>query len=183
MRRFMARSCATIKPTHTYLQAPSRWFSSQRKRKNVPLLKDSLKKVYLKTHPDLFENFPEHKHVNQESLQSLQGLLESMKDNTESYPPKQHLSLDFHYRSGGEDGFKKVTLNISTTGGECKRIVGKGLSKFFVQFGLPDNFKWGDSFWKTPTIKDAIMEEQKRQQKEMEQKYREAYEKSTGTNF
>mmetsp|Transcript_31632 Transcript_31632/g.44050 ORF Transcript_31632/g.44050 Transcript_31632/m.44050 type:complete len:181 (+) Transcript_31632:66-608(+) len=139
-----------------------RFFGKKRRKKDkvqVPL-KAVLKKFYLKTHPDLFMNHPDEKEVNEQSLQHLQGLLDELKDSTEYYPPASHISLDFYLRVSGEEDFKHATLDIRTSGGECKQLVKKNLSHFFDSVGLPSEFEWGSDFWQTPLLTDVLREEQ-----------------------
>jgi hypothetical protein len=48
---------------------------------------------------------------------------------------------DFYLKTG-EGEFKKVRLELRTTGGDCKHLVKKSLGTFFAECGLPDQFDW-----------------------------------------
>jgi len=63
-----------------------------------------------------------------------------------------------------------ATMNISTTGGECRKIVATCLSKFFGQIGLPQDFKWGTDFASTPLLQDIIQEEEREAERERKAK-------------
>lgn len=120
-----------------------------------------MKKFYIRTHPDLFENHPEKKEVNERSLQQLNEILNQLKDDSEGYPPQQHLILPFYCRVvGSDDEFEEKSMRLSTTGGSCRTSVGKFIGNFFGELGFEKEFSWGKNFWKTPLLEEVLQEEE-----------------------
>lgn len=135
----------------------------------VPLLKDTLKKLYLRTHPDLFGAYPEQQQQNDSSYKELMGILTAIeKDN--QFPPAKTLVLPFYLKTPVEGQFKKVSLHLKTTGGACHTLVELALCKFFEDCGLPSVFRWSDGSWGRVVGKDAVQNPNLEYDEEKEQK-------------
>ncbi|KAJ0407706.1 hypothetical protein P43SY_009043 [Pythium insidiosum] len=124
------------------------------KAEQVPLLKDTLRKLYLRTHPDLFGRYPEQQATNEASYKELLGILDSIEKHNE-FPPAKTLTLPFFLRTPVEGEFKRVALNMRTTGGACNTLVEEALGVFFTECGLPGVFRWSDGSWGKAVGKDA----------------------------
>ncbi|DAZ97673.1 TPA: hypothetical protein N0F65_009674 [Lagenidium giganteum] len=121
----------------------------------VPQLKDTLRKLYLRTHPDLFGQYPEQQAQNDSSYKELMGILDSIENNNE-FPSAKTLVLPFYLKTPIEGKFKQVSLHLRTSGGACHTLVEAALGKFFEQCGLPSVFKWNDGSWGKVVGKDAV---------------------------
>ncbi|POM77976.1 Hypothetical protein PHPALM_4563, partial [Phytophthora palmivora] len=114
----------------------------------VPMLKDTLRKLYLRTHPDLFGQYPEQQRANEESYKELLGILDAIEKHNEFPPAKTldagHLGCD---REAQRGEFKEVDLQLRTTGGACNTLVEEALGRFFGDCGLPQAFQWGEGSW------------------------------------
>lgn len=42
---------------------------------------------------------------------------------------------------------RRISVNLRTTGGDCRHLVYKTLSEMFGQAELQKDFSWGDSYW------------------------------------
>ncbi|CAI5735304.1 unnamed protein product [Hyaloperonospora brassicae] len=93
----------------------------------VPMLKDTLRKLYLRTHPDLFGRYPEQQRANEESYKELLGILDAIEKHNE-FPPAKTLVLRFFLKTPVEGEFKEVDLQLRTTGGISvgRRQLGQG---------------------------------------------------------
>lgn len=121
----------------------------------VPLLKDTLRKLYLRTHPDLFGQYPKQRDQNEASYKELLGILDSIEKNNE-FPPAKTLVLPFSLKTPVDGAFKEVALHLRTTGGACNTLVEEALGKFFVDCGLPGVFQWGEGSWGKALGKDKV---------------------------
>ncbi|TMW57184.1 hypothetical protein Poli38472_003109 [Pythium oligandrum] len=130
-----------------------------RKMKNnvsqVPLLKDTLRKLYLRTHPDLFGQYPEQQQQNDASYKELMGILDSIEKHNE-FPPAKSLVLPFYLKTPIDGQFKQVALRMRTTGGACNTLVEEALGVFFTECGLPGVFRWSEGSWGKAVGKDAV---------------------------
>lgn len=125
------------------------------KRGEVPMLKDTLRKLYLRTHPDLFGQYPEQQHANEESYKELLGILDAIEKHNE-FPPARKLVLPFFLKTPVEGEFKMVDLRLRTTGGACNTLVEEALGRFFGACGLPEVFQWGEGSWGKAVGKEAV---------------------------
>eukprot|EP00644_Phytophthora_capsici_P006747 jgi/Phyca11/541946/estExt2_Genewise1Plus.C_PHYCAscaffold_80152 len=121
----------------------------------VPMLKDTLRKLYLRTHPDLFGRYPEQQRANEESYKELLGILDAIEKHNE-FPPAKTLVLPFFLKTPVEGEFKEVDLQLRTTGGACNTLVEEALGVFFGECGLPPAFQWGEGSWGKGVGKDAV---------------------------
>ncbi|KAF1794011.1 protein of unknown function DUF4460 [Phytophthora cactorum] len=121
----------------------------------VPMLKDTLRKLYLRTHPDLFGRYPEQQRGNEESYKELLGILDAIEKHNE-FPPAKILVLPFFLKTPVEGEFKEVDLQLRTTGGACNTLVEEALGRFFGDCGLPEVFQWGEGSWGKAVGKDAV---------------------------
>ncbi|ETI56310.1 hypothetical protein F441_01129 [Phytophthora nicotianae CJ01A1] len=121
----------------------------------VPMLKDTLRKLYLRTHPDLFGRYPEQQRANEESYKELLGILDAIEKHNE-FPPAKTLVLPFFLKTPVEGEFKEVDLQLRTTGGACNTLVEEALGRFFGECGLPQVFRWGEGSWGKAVGKDAV---------------------------
>lgn len=121
----------------------------------VPLLKDTLRKLYLRTHPDLFGQYPKQQEQNEASYKELLGILDSIEKNNE-FPPAKTLVLPFSLKTPIDGVFKEVSLHLRTTGGACNTLVEEALGKFFVECGLPGVFQWGEGSWGKALGKEKV---------------------------
>lgn len=120
----------------------------------VPLLKDTLRKLYMRTHPDLFGQFPAQREQNEASYKELLGVLDSI-EKTNTFPPARTLVLPFALKTPVDGVFKNVELRLRTTGGACNTLVEEALGRFFVECGLPGVFRWGEGSWGKAVGKEA----------------------------
>ncbi|OWZ12611.1 putative mitochondrial protein [Phytophthora megakarya] len=121
----------------------------------VPMLKDTLRKLYMRTHPDLFGRYPEQQRANEESYKELLGILDAIEKHNE-FPPAKTLVLPFFLKTPVEGEFKEVDLQLRTTGGACNTLVEEALGQFFGECGLPQAFQWGEGSWGKAVGKDAV---------------------------
>ena len=99
------------------------------KKPKKPLLKEVMRKFYIRIHPDLFQRYPIVAKTNEESFSSLMEFFNTLKEG--ALPEKQTLDLPFFMRTKIEGKFDEVYLTISTSGGVCHNKVKKDLSAFF----------------------------------------------------
>ncbi|CAI5727507.1 hypothetical protein KXD40_005615 [Peronospora effusa] len=124
------------------------------KGNKVPMLKDTLRKLYMRTHPDLFGRYPEQQRANEESYKELLGILDAIEKHN-VFPPAKTLVLPFFLKTPVEGEFKEVDLQLRTTGGACNTLVEEALGRFFDECGLPQAFQWGEGSWGKSVGKDA----------------------------
>lgn len=112
-----------------------------------PLLQQTLRKFYLRVHPDLFTHYPKQKDVNQESFSRFQAFLDDVRDK-DTAPPRAGLHSYRFFLKTKEDGrFQEVALELRTTGGDCRNLVQRSLEAFFKECGLPEKFVWAEGDW------------------------------------
>ena len=63
-------------------------------------------------------------------------------------PKGQKFDLDFYLRTEVEGKFKKTTLAMKTSGGQCQHQAKKFLGEYFKSIGLPSEFDWGTDYWR-----------------------------------
>uniref|UniRef100_M4BZH1 DUF4460 domain-containing protein n=1 Tax=Hyaloperonospora arabidopsidis (strain Emoy2) TaxID=559515 RepID=M4BZH1_HYAAE len=121
----------------------------------VPMLKETLRKLYMRTHPDLFGRYPEQQRANEESYKELLGILDAIEKHNE-FPPAKTLRLPFFLKTPVEGEFKEVDLQLRTTGGACNTLVEEALGRFFGECGLLQAFQWGEGSWGKAVGKGAV---------------------------
>ena len=126
-----------------------------KKGSKVPTLKSTLRKLYMRTHPDLFGRYPEQQRANEESYKELLGILDAIEKHN-VFPPAKTLILPFFLKTSVEGEFKAVELQLRTTGGACNTLVEEALGRFFGECGLPQAFQWGEGSWGKSVGKDAV---------------------------
>ncbi|CAI5742465.1 unnamed protein product [Peronospora destructor] len=126
-----------------------------RKGSKVPMLKGTLRKLYMRTHPDLFGRYPKQQRANEESYKELLGMLDAIEKHN-VFPPAKTLVLPFFLKTPVEGEFKKVDLQLRTTGGACNTLVEEALGRFFGECGLPQAFQWGEGSWGKTVGKDVV---------------------------
>lgn len=130
-----------------------------------PPLQHTLRKFYLKVHPDLFTHYPTQKHVNQESFSRFQAFLDDVRDK-DTAPPRAGLHAYRFYLKTKDDGFfQEVALELRTTGGDCRNVVQRSLERFFKLCGLPEKFIWAEGDW---NYNIEVMSEEERQKQGQE---------------
>ncbi|KDO32926.1 hypothetical protein SPRG_02619 [Saprolegnia parasitica CBS 223.65] len=120
---------------------------SKKKAERIPPLKETLRKLYMRTHPDLFGQFPAEQTSNTESYKELMGILDAIENTSGEFPPAKKLSLPFYLTTPVSGEFKKVTLNLKTTGGSCVTLMETQLGSFFEECGWPRVFEWSKGSW------------------------------------
>jgi hypothetical protein len=132
----------------------------------VPTLNEVMRNLYKRIHPDLLTNYPEQKHINEQSLMTLQGLLNALKDASGDtpYPKIINAILPFYLRGKTSGHFQKSELLLHTTGTACKAIVQKQLETFFKQTGLATSFTWDAEYFPAKTIPSERMSEEEADQ-------------------
>ncbi|CAH0515839.1 unnamed protein product [Peronospora belbahrii] len=126
-----------------------------KKDSKVPMLKDTLRKLYMRTHPDLFGRYPEQQRTNEESYKELLGILDAIEKHN-AFPPAKRLVLPFYLKTAVEGEFKEVDLQLRMTGGACNTLVEEALGRFFGECGLPQAFTWGEGSWGKVVGKNAV---------------------------
>ncbi|TDH64766.1 hypothetical protein CCR75_009142 [Bremia lactucae] len=121
----------------------------------VPILKETLRKLYLRTHPDLFGQYPTQQRANEESYKELLGILDAIEKHNQ-FPPAKTLKLPFFLKTPIEGEFKEVELQLRTTGGACNTLVEEALGQFFSNCGLPEVFQWDKGSWGKSVGKHAV---------------------------
>jgi hypothetical protein len=116
---------------------------------SAPLFKDVFRKFMARIHPDLFTRHPELQKQNSDSMQQLLEVLGQAKSGTyETELPILRKTLVFYVRTDTADHFKKIPLELRTTGSNCHNVVAKSMAELFGHCGLPTSFRWGDEYWK-----------------------------------
>jgi len=118
---------------------------------DLPEFSNLLKQFYKRAHPDLIRSSrPELADVNTESLQLLNGVLSTLKENKE-YPPLMKKRIPFHLKiDNGE--FSKIELHVNIAGGDCKRSLSRSFQTFFQDAGICETqFSWGKDYFENAT--------------------------------
>ncbi|GAB5357280.1 hypothetical protein AAMO2058_000360700 [Amorphochlora amoebiformis] len=129
---------------------------------NVPELKQTLKKFYMRVHPDLYDSYEEARKLNSESLGVLTGITDSLAVSKPSTLPKETRHVSFYVKreytektipiptEGKEDSnLSKIGVTIEGDVGHPQRFyhsVHRSLSSLFLQTGLNPEFVWGDDY-------------------------------------
>ena len=85
----------------------------------------------------------------------------------EPYPAAKNYRLLFYVKTdqpGVE--FRRVLLTLSTTGGICKKHVGKQFKTFFKTLDLPTEFRWDAKYW--PLKPARVREEEDAEDEDVE---------------
>ncbi|OQR99354.1 hypothetical protein ACHHYP_06915 [Achlya hypogyna] len=133
---------------------------SKKKAERIPPLKETLRKLYMRTHPDLFGQFPAEQASNTESYKELMGILDAIENTSGEFPPAKKLALPFYLTTGVPGEFKKVTLNLKTTGGSCVTLMETQLGAFFEECGWSRVFEWSKGSWGLTTVHKINSNEQ-----------------------
>ncbi|KAF0718659.1 Aste57867_1555 [Aphanomyces stellatus] len=120
---------------------------SKKKATRIPPIKETLRKLYLRTHPDLFGQYPTEQNANTESYKELMGILDAIANVRGEFPPAKTLTLPFYLTTGTAGQFKQVTLELKTTGGACSTLMETQLGKFFQECGWDPVFEWNKGSW------------------------------------
>ena len=114
---------------------------------NLPLFSDLIKKIYLKSHPDLIRSHSaDRAAVNDASMQSLNGVLSTIK-TTEEFPPATDKMIPFFINIDGE--FRKVDLKLKTGGGDCRYQLARCFEDFFEKTNVNSGkFSWGKDYFR-----------------------------------
>ncbi|CAK4383809.1 unnamed protein product [Aphanomyces euteiches] len=120
---------------------------SKKKATRIPPIKETLRKLYLRTHPDLFGQYPKEQQANTESYKELMGILDAIANIRGEFPPAKTLNLPFYLTTGTPGQFKQVTLQLKTTGGACSTLMETQLGKFFEECGWEPVFEWTKGSW------------------------------------
>lgn len=130
---------------------------------DLPQFSGLLRQFYKQTHPDLLRaSHNEYADINDQSWQTLNGILSTIKA-VNSFPPRMNKSIPFFMRSSQEQsGFRNVELRIKTAGGDCKKQLTVTLRDFFIESGIsPDGqFVWGKDYFPTEISGQVIEEEE-----------------------
>ncbi|RLN56434.1 hypothetical protein BBJ29_007974, partial [Phytophthora kernoviae] len=157
---FLPNSLSSVGGVRTKVSERAQRRKNLRKMKTkkggkVPMLKDTLRKLYLRTHPDLFGRYPTQQSANEESYKELLGILDAIEKHNE-FPPAKTLVLPFYLKTPVEGEFKEVDLRLRTTGGACNTLVEEALGQFFGECGLPQAFQWGEGSWGKAVGKEVV---------------------------
>lgn len=130
------------------LKANLKAYKKENGNKPLPYLKDTLRKLYMKTHPDLFHQYPTERDCNEASYKELLGILDAVEKQGHERLPDKKLVLPFFVRGAVSDTeFSKVVFNARITGGNCKTVLQESLGDFFVQCGFTPVFQWSPQSW------------------------------------
>ena len=114
-----------------------------------PTFPDLMRKLQLRTHPDLIRSIdPMKADANETGMQVINGMLDTCKQNPPEYPPAITKRIPIYIKDG-EDGFTKIILHIETAGGDCRRQMTTSFERFFREAALLDKdktFNWGPYF-------------------------------------
>lgn len=114
-----------------------------------PTFPDLMRKLQLRTHPDLIRSIdPLKADANETGMQVINGMLDTCKQNPPEYPPALTKRIPIYIKDS-EDGFTKIILHVETAGGDCRRQMTTSFEKFFRAAALLDkdkSFHWGPYF-------------------------------------
>ena len=130
----------------------------QKRSAELPTVKELLRHLYRRAHPDILRAaHPKLADINSFSIQELNGVLSTIKDNDEEnpYPPRISKNIIFHMKNKDDDKTKSCELLIRTGGGDCRKQLTKSLSQFFKKTGIltDGQFKWDAEFKSFHNIK------------------------------
>ena len=115
--------------------------------KPLPEFSSLLRQLYKRAHPDVLRSAnPELASYNDDSMQTLNGILSTIKTYNE-YPAQIIKTIPFHLKTN--DGrLERVDLRIRTAGGDCKRQLTVSFSEFFVEAGIySEPFTWPKDYF------------------------------------
>ena len=114
---------------------------------HLPAFADLMRKIYLRSHPDLLRSSsPEKAAINDESMQSLNGILSIVKTNKE-FPAFTDKFIPFYVKIGNE--FQLVELKLKTGGGDCRHQLAACFEDFFEKTTVHSGkFSWGKDYFK-----------------------------------
>jgi hypothetical protein len=126
-----------------------------------------MKKLYMKSHPDLLRAVSEEKaSINDSSMQIVNGILSTVKENKE-FPVASTQSIPFYVRQGTEYELKQ--LLIRTGGGDCRHQLAACFEAFFAETGIHDGkFNWGNDYFVDLTSLEVLQEELAKQEAKSE---------------
>ena len=117
---------------------------------NAPPLKEAMRALLKKVHPDLFRDKPElagAAETNDESLKVIQGILDAVT-KSKSTPERGNKRLKFYVRDESvPGGVRLVPFALKTTGGDCRNLVARQLETLFEDVGVPSEFRWEAGDW------------------------------------
>jgi len=134
---------------------------------DIPDLKSTLRKFYMRVHPDLFDSHEEARKKNTESLSLLTGLTDSLASDDLTI---KSCSLQFFIRGEHarweqkkeekENELSKIGVTIQGDYGAPRnprymRSLHRSLSSLFLQSGLDPDFVWGDTFAQASSSDDS----------------------------
>lgn len=100
---------------------------------------------------DLSQNkMTEEDFVNKDSFEKLVKWIEMINFPMREYPIAKTDSFPFFFlpeKNSESKNFKKVILEVRTTGGNCRKMVEKRLQLFFEECGVPSSFQWEKGAW------------------------------------
>tara|TARA_B110000977_G_scaffold185279_1_gene249936 strand:+ start:19930 stop:21054 length:1125 start_codon:yes stop_codon:yes gene_type:complete len=113
-----------------------------------PPLKDAMRKLVRKVHPDLFASGPPGASaVNDESLKTIQGVLDAVT-KSKQIPDAGIKRLKFFVKDVEKpEGVRVVPFTFKTTGGDCRNLVARQLEVLFEQVGVQSEFSWNPGDW------------------------------------
>jgi hypothetical protein len=117
-----------------------------------------MKKLYMKSHPDLLRAISDEKaSINDSSMQIVNGILSTVKENKE-FPVASTQSIPFYVRQGTEYELKQ--LRIRTGGGDCRHQLAACFEEFFAETGIYEGkFNWGNDYFVDLTSLEVLQEE------------------------
>lgn len=145
-------------------------FSAKQKGQDdssLPLFSTLMKKLYMKSHPDLLRAVSEEKAtVNDASMQIINGILSTVKENKE-FPVASTQSIPFYVRNGTE--YDLMELRIRTGGGDCRHQLAACFEDFFARTGIHDGrFNWGNDYFVDLTSLEVLQQELEKQEAKSE---------------
>lgn len=136
--------------------------AQQQNADELPQFSVLLRQFYKQSHPDLLRaSNAKHAAVNDESWQTLNGILSTIKER-DSYPPVMNKTVPFFVRcTKSTSGLRQVDLKIRTAGGACKKQLTVTMGNFFVESGIsPDGkFTWGKEYFPVEVAGEKVEEE------------------------
>lgn len=140
----------------------SRFGAAQQETVELPQFAVLLRQFYKQSHPDLLRaSNAEHAAVNDESWQTLNGILSTIKER-DTFPPMMNKTMPFYLRCAkSSNGVRQVDLRIRTAGGACKNQLTVTMGNFFVESGIsPDGkFTWGKEYFPVAAMGEKVDEE------------------------
>lgn len=112
----------------------------------LPLFADLMRKIYLRSHPDLLRaSHPDKADINDASMQEVNGVLTTVKINTE-FPTACKKTIPFYVKIDGD--VRLVELLLNTGGGDCRHQLASCFQVFFEKTGVhKGRFSWGKDYF------------------------------------